>query len=449
MQRHRPIPLLVGILSALFPILVATPVVAAPALPSSMAATGDSITQAFATRTGFFWFTDNPAASWSTGTTSSVASHYSRILAQNAAISGHNANDAVSGATMADLAGQMQSVVSQHPAYVTVLMGGNDLCTDTTGQMTSVADFDARFRAAMAVLQSGDPDALVFVASVPDAYHLWELFKDNSSARTAWSLYGVCQSLLANPQSTAQADVDRRAFVRQRNADYNAVLAQACADYGPSCRFDGNAVFSYPFATSDINTHDYFHPSLAGQAALAAVTWSASFWGTAPPPNQPPAAAFSASCTDLACSFTDQSSDADGSVAAWSWTFGDGGTATAQNPAHSYAAGGTYTVRLTVTDDGGATGTTSQQVTVSASPPAITLSATLGTQVKNRQPVNLAWSGATGAQVDLYRNGSLVTATANDGAYTDNLNARQHGTYTYRVCLTGTTTCSNDAGVTF
>ncbi len=365
MSRHRSVPVVASALAALVMQLVLVGAAqAAPALPNSMASTGDSITRAFATRGGFFWFTDNPAASWSTGTDSSVDSHYSRILAQNAAISGSNANDAVSGAKMSDLAGQMVTVANQKPAYVTVLMGGNDLCTDTTAHMTLASDFDAQFRAALKVLHDGDPTALVLVASVPNAYHLWELFKDNSSARSAWSLYNVCQSLLANPTSTTSADQQRRQLVYDRNVAYNLALEQACIDYGANCRFDGNAVFDYSFATSDINTHDYFHPSRSGQAALASVTWDASFWGSAPAPNQPPTAAFTASCTDLTCTFTDSSTD-DGSVMGWSWNFGDGGTSTEQNPSHTYTAGGTYTVSLTVTDDGGATDSTTRTVTVS------------------------------------------------------------------------------------
>ena len=94
---------------------------------------------------------------------------------------------------------------------------------------------------------------------------------------------------------------------------------------------------------------------------------------TAPPPptNQPPLAAFTASCTGMTCSFTDGSGDADGTVVAWSWTFGDGGTATTRHPSHTYAAGGTYTVRLTVTDDGGATAATTRTVSVNRPPVAI------------------------------------------------------------------------------
>jgi len=79
--------------------------------------------------------------------------------------------------------------------------------------------------------------------------------------------------------------------------------------------------------------------------------------------NLAPTAAFSFSCTDLNCNFTDTSTD--GSVTGWAWDFGDGNSATTQHPAHSYAAG-TYTVSLTVTDNEGATHSTSQSLTVSA-----------------------------------------------------------------------------------
>jgi len=86
------------------------------------------------------------------------------------------------------------------------------------------------------------------------------------------------------------------------------------------------------------------------------------------PANVPPAAAFSATTSDLNASFTDSSSDSDGSIASWAWDFGDGNSSTAQNPSHSYAAAGSYTVMLTVTDDDGASDSSSQSVTVTAPP---------------------------------------------------------------------------------
>jgi PKD repeat protein len=87
--------------------------------------------------------------------------------------------------------------------------------------------------------------------------------------------------------------------------------------------------------------------------------------------NGPPVAAFTYGCTDLMCIFdASGSSDSDGAIASYDWTFGDGGPGSGVGPSHTYSAGGTYTVQLTVTDDDGATDQTSQNVHVNAPPVA-------------------------------------------------------------------------------
>ncbi|MDW2983050.1 pre-peptidase C-terminal domain-containing protein [Rhodanobacter sp. KK11] len=107
--------------------------------------------------------------------------------------------------------------------------------------------------------------------------------------------------------------------------------------------------------------------------------------------NVPPVANFSDSVSGLSVNFTDSSTDSDGSIASRSWNFGDGSTSTATNPSHTYAAAGTYSVSLTVTDNGGATNTMTQSVTVS--------SGSGGGNVLQNGVALTGQSGAAGAQL--------------------------------------------------
>ncbi|NNU17582.1 S8 family serine peptidase [Parvularcula sp. ZS-1/3] len=87
-----------------------------------------------------------------------------------------------------------------------------------------------------------------------------------------------------------------------------------------------------------------------------------------PPANEAPVASFTFSCTELVCDFTNTSTD-DNAVTGQEWNFGDGTIVTDPNPAHTYAADGTYTVTLIVSDAEGETGSATQDVTVSAAAP--------------------------------------------------------------------------------
>ncbi|PYR56600.1 MAG: hypothetical protein DMF91_21530 [Acidobacteria bacterium] len=95
--------------------------------------------------------------------------------------------------------------------------------------------------------------------------------------------------------------------------------------------------------------------------------------------NAPPVAAFTSACSGLTCSFNASgSSDPDGTIASYAWTFGDGTTGAGATTSRTYAAGGSYTVTLTVTDNGGAASQTGHVVTVNAPPVASFTSACSG-----------------------------------------------------------------------
>lgn len=241
-------------------------------LPASIAALGDSITTGFGSCLTLAACRRN---GWSTGDGTQVESLYRRLLAANPAIGGNTHNAAVNGARAAGLADQARAAVRARVDYVTVLIGANDACRGRIDDMTDPKVFRNELAAALDVLRAGLPRAQVLVVSIPDLYHLWEIGHRDARAVRGWAR-GVCPALLANPTSTADADVRRRAAFRDRVDAYNKQLAAACRAYGSRCRHDGGAAHRARFTLDMLNALDYFHPAVAGQRTLADVTWRAS-----------------------------------------------------------------------------------------------------------------------------------------------------------------------------
>ncbi|QCB94432.1 PKD domain-containing protein [Cellulomonas shaoxiangyii] len=148
-------------------------------------------------------------------------------------------------------------------------------------------------------------------------------------------------------------------------------------------------------------------------------------------PNQPPVAGFVAQPSALDVAFQPVgTSDPDGTVASYAWDFGDGTASVDQAPAHTYAAAGTYTVRLTVTDDLGATATTEQAVTVTANVAPVAAFTPTVTQLQ------VAVDASASSDPD----GSVVGHTWDFGDGTQGSGATARHTYaasgTYTVTLT-------------
>jgi lysophospholipase L1-like esterase len=247
---------------------------APPPVPRTMAAVGDSITRAFDV-SGSYFLRDAPAESWSTGTDTAVSSEYQRLLAAHPGSTIAHPNDAVTGAKMSALPGQMSTAAGQAADYVTVLMGANDVCTKTVIDMTKTTAFAASFDQAMATITAARPQVVVFVSSIPNVYQLWSVLHTSSSARLAWSVYGVCQDMLGSSVTEGQ----RQTVLSQLQAD-NAALAGLCTGkYAANCVWDGGATYNVAFSAKQVSTVDYFHPNVAGQALLAQTAWTAGPYG--------------------------------------------------------------------------------------------------------------------------------------------------------------------------
>ncbi len=79
----------------------------------------------------------------------------------------------------------------------------------------------------------------------------------------------------------------------------------------------------------------------------------------------------------------------------------------------------------------------------------ITLSA-VGYRVRGKHTVDLSWSGGTSTDVDIYRDGDVITTVSNSDFYTDSIGVRGGNVrYTYQVCEAGTQNCSNEVIVRF
>jgi hypothetical protein len=127
------------------------------------------------------------------------------------------------------------------------------------------------------------------------------------------------------------------------------------------------------------------------------------------------------------------------------------GANTTLNFAWTPGAIGTHTLAaaLDSQDGNAANNSASASVQVIAAP-TISLRVTTSSS-KNKRSADLTWSGAVGANVTVVRGGSSAATitTANDGSYSDAVAGKNVVNYTYQVCQSGTTLCSNTVAVTF
>jgi len=176
--------------------------------------------------------------------------------------------------------------------------------------------------------------------------------------------------------------------------------------------------------------------------------------------NQPPTAVASATPTSgiapLAVNFSGaNSSDSDGTIASYSWAFGDGGTGSGVASAHTYQNVGNYTAVLTVTDNQGATATASVGISVTTNPNVINAPSNL-TGKGAKGSATLFWrdnsNNETGFTIERAASGSSNFAQAGSVAanaitFKDTLSK---GTYVYRVRSfnsSGTSAYSNSVTV--
>ena len=232
------------------------------ASPAVLGAIGDSISVACnAVNLG-----DNLTYSWSTGTDAKVNSHLKRLgsMLQNDI---QGVNFAVTGAKLADLGPQVESIIAHKPNFLTIEIGANDLCSWTTDDPAKIIQFGGDLRGQIAKVVESNPDIRILLASIPDIYGLWEVGSRRRECQFRWDFFGICAPMLSSRVTAGE----RSAFVDRWRA-VNATLLSVAQLYPKNVVFNGS-VAAARIAQEHISSLDCFHPSAAGQDFLAEKAW--------------------------------------------------------------------------------------------------------------------------------------------------------------------------------
>lgn len=238
------------------------------AYPGSIAVLGQSDALAYGSDTAHP-FRDAPLNSWATGTNPAVDSIYSRILALNPAVRGHNVNLASDDAGIDDLASQVAKAVKMKAGLVIIQSNGDVRCDGK--DQSRVTEFGTALSSELATLSSGDPNARVFLVSWWGSFPSYVQYLKGltKTARLKHAGKGLCQFVAA---PSGQIEPSHVAYTAKLAYAYNAQLASVCR-HVPNCRYDGGAAQRMPVGAADISSADEEHLTLVGQAKLARTEW--------------------------------------------------------------------------------------------------------------------------------------------------------------------------------
>lgn len=292
--------------------------VGAGELPVRMAVAGDSITRAFAAscecNLGFSCLlecvlggTEQPQYAYFNGSSSSVFSILDRYRFFEPTISA-NGSAAEIGARMRggndSFAIQANRILAQNPIanFAIVLLGGNDICSRDCTQAGACAQplfTDTEWRDAVELglspLTAGLPDfATIYLGSVPRVQDLYaagiakQSQESDVDCELVWNAFDVCRIATDDATTNGETQAFRLAAIAERQRRYNEILVETAAAYDSNANglnprglrvvadYGGEllpSVGTLAFGPNEINGSDCFHPSIAGQNAIAERLW--------------------------------------------------------------------------------------------------------------------------------------------------------------------------------
>jgi hypothetical protein len=262
----------------------------APQLPALLGAIGDSYTRAWSVSPKYLY--DHPQFSWVVGTDAKdgVFSILERLQALgdspivvDAAKSGRKMSDAPRQAAI--VAAAAKKLRPGQTAYVTFELSTNDECDDPK---TDLVSFEADMRSAIAILKAALPaGSRILIYALPDFSHFRDITQADATARANLAGTSRCAPFLGDvtPVSLGQA----KNYIDL----YDGIMAKVCLDLATDaaktgrlyCTWNRAKLSMSDFMVADLSSADYFHPSLSGQAKMAAAAWATDVWRSLPLPT--------------------------------------------------------------------------------------------------------------------------------------------------------------------
>ena len=214
---------------------------------------------------------DVTANSWATGDNPAVASVYLRILAHSRAVKGHAVNLAEDGATVADLMPQAQKALTVRPLPDLFLIQtiDNDIRCDGTDPQ-NYTPFATALTLTLQFISSHAPRARIFLVTQPGTVaNNAAVAATNADWVSGWQGDGPCDAF----DAAGRLNPVHVAGLQDITDHYFAAQAAACHRVA-RCADDAGAWQRMVVTPADFSD-DGNHPSVAGMAKRAAVTWAA------------------------------------------------------------------------------------------------------------------------------------------------------------------------------